>query len=68
MRAFGIVPLQTSLVDKIEETSAILPADMQEVYTFLISDATKAIDYLMINRVVGRADKVAAQALRNNFV
>lgn len=63
VRAFGIVPLQTSLVDKIDETSANLPADMQEVYTFLISDAIKAIDYLNVNRVVGRADKVAAQAL-----
>jgi len=63
VRAFGIVPLQTSLVDKINETTASLPDNMQEVYTFLIEDAKKAVDLLNVNRVVGRADKVAAQAL-----
>lgn len=36
---------------------------MQEVYAFLIDDLTRAIDNLEINRVTGRADKVAAQAL-----
>ena len=52
-----------SYYDKINETTASLPDNMQEVYTFLIEDAKKAVDLLNVNRVVGRADKVAAQAL-----
>lgn len=63
VRAFGLAPLQRSLIDRLDETTAVLPADMNEVYNFLIEDLTTAIDYLEVNRVVGRADKVAAQAL-----
>lgn len=63
VRAFGLVPLQSSLIDKLDETTASLPVDMNEVYTFLINDLTKAIENLEVNRVVGKADKVAAQAL-----
>lgn len=63
VKAFGLAPLQKSLIDKLDETTATLPADMQEVYTFLIDDLTRAIDNLEVNRVTGRADKVAAQAL-----
>lgn len=62
VRAFGIAPLQKSLIDELDETNASLPSNMQEVYTFLIEDATKAVDYLKVTRVAGRADKVAAQA------
>ena len=36
---------------------------MEEVYAFLIDDLTRAVSYLQVNRVTGRADKVAAQAL-----
>ena len=63
VKAFGLAPLQTSLIDKLDETTASLPADMQEVYAFLISDLERAVNYLEVNRVVGRVDKVAAQAL-----
>ncbi|WP_255535162.1 RagB/SusD family nutrient uptake outer membrane protein [Cellulophaga sp. E16_2] len=63
VKAFGLAPLQKSLIDKLDETTATLPADMQEVYAFLIEDLTRAIDNLEVNRVAGRADKVAAQAL-----
>lgn len=63
VRAFGLVPLQKSLIDKMDETTSSLPENMQEVYSFLIDDLTKAVDYLEVNRVTGRADKVAAQAL-----
>ncbi|MBI9058076.1 MAG: RagB/SusD family nutrient uptake outer membrane protein [Labilibaculum sp.] len=63
VRAFGLAPLQTSLIDEMNETNSPQAENMQEVYTFLIGDLTKAIDNLNVNRVVGRADKVAAQAL-----
>lgn len=63
VRAFGLAPMQTSLIDKLDETTANLPENMQEVYAFLIDDLTKAIQNLNVNRVTGRVDKVAAQAL-----
>ena len=63
VRAFGLVPLQKSLIDRLDETTAVLPANMQEVYNFLIADLERAISLLTINRVAGKADKVAAQAL-----
>lgn len=63
VRAFGLTPLQTSLIDKLDETTASLPESMDVAYSFLIDDLIRAIDYLEVNRVVGRADKVAAQAL-----
>ncbi|PKQ64875.1 RagB/SusD family nutrient uptake outer membrane protein [Labilibaculum filiforme] len=63
VRAFGLAPLQTSLIDQMDETTAPLADNMQVVYSFLIDDLTKAVDYLEVNRVTGRADKVAAQAL-----
>ncbi|GAL64756.1 RagB/SusD family nutrient uptake outer membrane protein [Algibacter lectus] len=63
VRAFGLTPLQTSLIDKLDETTASLPENIDVAYTFLIDDLVRAIDYLEVNRVVGRADKIAAQAL-----
>ncbi|RKR14912.1 SusD-like starch-binding protein associating with outer membrane [Maribacter vaceletii] len=63
VRAFGLAPLQKSLIDKLNETTAFLPENMEEAYAFLIEDLTRAIDYLQVNRVTGRVDKVAAQAL-----
>lgn len=63
VRAFGLAPIQKSLIDQLDETTASMPSDLQEVYSFLIEDLTMAIDYLEVNRVAGRADKVAAQAL-----
>ena len=63
VRTYGLVPLQRSLIDKLDETNASLPTNMQEVYTFLIEDAMKAADLLKVNRSIGRADQVAAQAL-----
>ena len=63
VRAFGLAPLQKSLIDKLDETTAVLPENMEEVYAFLIDDLTRAVSYLQVNRVTGRADKVAAQAL-----
>lgn len=63
IRTYGLTPLQTQLVDEISETSASMPKDMNEVYTFLISDLKKAINLLEVKRSIGRGDKVAAQAL-----
>ena len=63
VKAFGLAPLQTSLIDQLNETTASLPENMDQVYSFLIDDLTRAVDYLDINREPGLADKVAAQAL-----
>ncbi|WP_068474997.1 RagB/SusD family nutrient uptake outer membrane protein [Saccharicrinis aurantiacus] len=63
VRTFGLAPLQKNFINTLEQTTTGLPQDMQEVYTFLIDDLTKSIELLNVNRVVGLADKVAAQAL-----
>lgn len=63
VKAFGLAPLQNSLIDKLDETTAVPPQNMQVVYSFLIADLERAINLLNVNPVAGKADKVAAQAL-----
>ncbi|TKD62507.1 RagB/SusD family nutrient uptake outer membrane protein [Flavobacterium sp. ASW18X] len=63
VKAFGLAPLQSSLIDKLDETTAVPPQNMQEVYSFLIADLERAVTLLKVNPVAGKADKVAAQAL-----
>lgn len=63
VRAFGIAPLQKTFIKRLDQTTSSLPENMNEVYTFLISDLEKSIDLLTVKRLTGTADKVAAQAL-----
>ena len=63
IKTFGLSPLQNSLIDKLDETNAKLPRDMQEAYTFMINDCEMAIENMGVKKIMGRADKVAAQAL-----
>ncbi len=63
VKAFGKVPMHTSLVETVEQTAAPMAKDLDEVYDFIIADAEKAIALLKVNQALGRADKVAAQAL-----
>ena len=67
VKMFGLAPLQKTLIDKLDEVNAKLPTDMNEVYNFLIDDITKAEELLQIKRNMGRADKVAAQALASKI-
>lgn len=63
VKVFGLVPLQEKVVTSISQTSPFMAKDMDEVYKLIISDLTKSENLLTINQKVGRADKVAAQAL-----
>src|SRR5690606_26610643 len=62
-RNFGRVPLHTSTVVTLDQTSAPLAGSLDEVYDLILSDCRKAIELLDIERGLGRADKVAAQSL-----
>jgi starch-binding outer membrane protein, SusD/RagB family len=63
VKNFGKVPMHTSVVETVSQTNAPLAKDLDEVYDFIISDAQKAVELLKVNQALGRADKVAAQAL-----
>lgn len=65
VRNFGLVPLHSSMVDQLEETSAPLAKDLDQVYDMILGDSRKAAELLSVNTspVLGRADRVAAQSL-----
>lgn len=62
-RNFGRVPIHDEVVETLEQTSAPMAQNLDEVYDLIIADCQKAAELLHIDRRVGRADKVAAQAL-----
>lgn len=63
VKNFGKVPMHTSVVETVSQTAAPMAKNLDEVYDFIIADAEKAIELLKVNQALGRADKVAAQAL-----
>lgn len=65
VRNFGLVPMHTTMVDQLEETSAPLAKNMDELYDLILSDCRQAAELLTVYPVpqLGRTDKVAAQAL-----
>lgn len=65
VRNFGLVPMHTSMVDKLDETSAPLAANLDEVYDLILSDCRTAASLLPVysKPVLGRTDRVAAQSL-----
>lgn len=62
VRVYGLVPVQRSMVKTIAQTSPSMAKDLNEIYSLINSDLRIAESYLSVNRVVGRADKIAAQA------
>lgn len=62
-RNFGRVPLHTSTVETLEQTSAPMAGSLDEVYDLILADCRKAVELLEIERGLGRADKVAALSL-----
>lgn len=63
VRNFGLVPMHTSNVATLEQTSAPLALNLDEVYDLILSDSRKAIELLGVEQRTGRGDKVAAQSL-----
>ncbi len=63
VRAFGNVPIHRDVVETLDQTSTPLSENLDEIYDLIISDCEQAIELLGVNQRLGRADKVAAQAL-----
>jgi len=64
-RNFGLVPLHDGVVETLEQTSAPLAANMDAIYDMMIADCEQAEALLPVYNapVMGRVDRVAAQAL-----
>lgn len=65
VRNFGLVPLHNTVVESVGQTSTPLANSMDDMYDLILSDCKKAIDLLPVYNQpqMGRADKVAAEAL-----
>lgn len=65
VRNFGLVPMHTTMVDQLDETSAPLAKDLDEVYDLILGDCRRAAELLPVypKPVLGRTDCVAAQSL-----
>ena len=65
VRNFGLVPVHNSIVETLDQTSAPLASNLDELYDLILGDCRKAIDLMPVYESprMGRADKVAAQAL-----
>lgn len=63
VRAFGKVPIHLEVVETLNQTSAPMAKDLDEVYNIIIADCQRSIELLKVNQRLGRIDKVGAQAL-----
>lgn len=63
VRVYGLVPIQTSMVKTVSQTSPTMAKNLDDLYNMIITDLRTSESYLEVKRVVGRADKVAAQSL-----
>lgn len=65
VRNFGLVPMHNTMVDHLEETSAPLAQNMDQLYDLILGDCRHAAELLPVfsQPRTGRTDRVAAQAL-----
>ena len=65
VKVFGLVPIHNSTVETLDQTSVALAPNMDVMYDLILSDCKKAADLMAVYSIpkLGRADKVAAQAL-----
>ncbi len=65
VRNFGLVPMHTTMVDQLDETSSPLASNLDEVYDLILGDCRSAASLLPVYSapVLGRTDRVAAQSL-----
>lgn len=65
VRNFGLVPLHSSVVETLDQTSTPLAPNMDAMYNLILSDCRQAVSLLPVYETpkIGRADRVAAQAL-----
>lgn len=63
VRTFGLVPVQTQMVDELALTTPPMATSLDQLYDLILGDLTRADALLGVNKVFGRADKVAAESL-----
>ena len=63
MRGYGRVPLYTEPISTLDMTTPQMAENIEQIYEQIIADLTLAEQQLEVNKVFGRVDKVAAQAL-----
>ena len=63
VRTFGRCPVSLKPISSLEQTTSPLAGSIKELYDQIILDAEAAIERLEPNKVFGRVDKAAAQAL-----
>ena len=65
VRNFGLVPMHTTMVDELDETSSPFASNLDELYDLILGDCRKASDILPVYDTpkTGRTDRVAAQSL-----
>ena len=63
VRGYGRVPLYTEPISTLDMTTPQMAENIEQIYGQIISDLTLAEQQLEVNKVFGRVDKVAAQAL-----
>ncbi|MFZ5941229.1 MAG: RagB/SusD family nutrient uptake outer membrane protein [Bacteroidota bacterium] len=62
VRVYGLVPIQREMVKTVAQTTPEMAQNLDEIYDMINADFRKAAELLQIDRCVGRADRVAAQA------
>ena len=63
VRTFGVCPVTLNPITSLEQTTSPLARDVAEIYDIVIGDLKNADEMLTVNKVFGRADKVAVEAL-----
>lgn len=63
VRTFGVVPVQTQMVEELSQTTPPMATGLDQLYDLIFGDLTLADGLLVENKVFGRADQVAARAL-----
>lgn len=63
VRGYGRVPLYTEPISTLDMTTPQMAESIEQIYEQIIADLTLAEQQLEVNKVFGRVDKVAAQAL-----
>lgn len=65
VRNFGLIPMQYSVVETLEQTASPLADNLDQIYDLILGDCRAAADLMESypSPRLGRVDKVAAQAL-----
>ena len=63
VRTFGRCPVSVAPISSLEQTTSPLASSIQQIYDLIIADLKEAEGLLEVNKVFGRVDKVAVQAL-----